>query len=79
MAHPPRIHEDYQIGIVCALVTEKAAIVALLDETHPRLKKNKGDENEYTLGRVRVYNVVVACFPASLIGNSPAAIVAKDM
>jgi nucleoside phosphorylase len=79
MAHPPRTHEDYQIGIICALATEKAAMVAMLDETHARLTKENGDENEYTLGRVGAHNVVIACLPAGLIGNGPAAIVANNM
>ena len=79
MAHPPRTHEDYQIGIICALAAEKAAMVAMLDETHPKLKKQNGDENEYTLGRIGVHNVVIACLPAGLIGNSPAAIVANNL
>ncbi len=79
MAHPPRKHEDYQIGIICALATEKAAMVAMLDESHPRLKKENGDENEYTLGRIGVHNVVIACLPAGLIGHGPAAIVASNM
>ena len=51
----------------------------MLDETHPRLKKEMGDDNEYTLGRIGVHNVVIACLPAGMIGNGPAAIVAKDM
>jgi nucleoside phosphorylase len=79
MAHLPRTHKDYQIGVVCALAIEKAAVVAMLDETHPKRKKEKGDDNEYTLGRIRVHNVVSACLPAGLMGNGPAAIVARDM
>ncbi len=79
MAHPPRTHKDYQIGVICALATEKAAMVAMLDKTHPKLKKEEGDENEYTLGRIGVNNVVIACLSAGLIGNGPAALVAKDM
>ena len=74
MAHPPRTREDYQIGVICALATEKAAMVAMLDETHPKLKKEDGDENEYTLGRIGVHNIVIACLPAGLMGNGPAAI-----
>ena len=54
-------------------------MVAMLDETHPKLKKENGDENEYTLGRIGVHNVVIACLPAGLIGNGPAAIVANNM
>ena len=79
MAYPTRTHEVYQIGIICALATEKAAMVAMLDETHARLTKENGDENEYTLGRVGVHNVVIACLPAGLMGNGPAAIVANNM
>jgi hypothetical protein len=39
MAHPPRTHKDYQIGIICALATEEAAMATMLDEEHPKLKK----------------------------------------
>jgi nucleoside phosphorylase len=79
MAQQSRTHNDYQIGIVCALATEKAAMVAMLDESHPRLKRKSGDENDYTLGRIGVHNVVIACLPAGLMGNGPAAIVANNM
>jgi len=79
MAYPTRTHEDYQIGIICALAIEKAAMVAMLDETHARLTKKSGDENEYTLGRVGAHNVVIACLSAGLMGNGPAAIVANNM
>ena len=54
-------------------------MVAMLDETHPKLKKQNGDDNEYTLGRIGVHNVVIACLPAGLMGNGPAAIVANNM
>jgi nucleoside phosphorylase len=79
MAHPARTHKDYQIGIICALATEKAAMVAMLDETYPKLKKEDGNENEYTLGRIWVRNVVIACPPAGLMGNGLAAIVVINM
>ena len=51
----------------------------MLDKTHPKLKKENGDKNKYTLSRIRVYNVIIACLPASLIGNSPAAIVINNI
>jgi nucleoside phosphorylase len=54
-------------------------MVAMLDETHPKSKKENGDDNEYTLGRIGVHNVVIACLPAGLMGNGPAAIVANNM
>lgn len=79
MAHHLRTHEDYLIGIICALAIEKAAVVAMLDEIHPQLREANGDENEYTFGRIGFHNVVVACLPAGLMGNSPAAIVANNM
>jgi nucleoside phosphorylase len=79
MAHTPRTNEDYQIGVICALATEKAAMVAMLDETHPKLKKEKGDDNEYTLGRIGVHSVVIACLPAGLMGTGPAATAANNM
>jgi nucleoside phosphorylase len=79
MAQRPRMREDYQIGVICALATENAAIVAMLDETHPKLKKEEGDDNEYTLGRIGVHDIVIACLPAGFMGNGAAAMVAKDM
>jgi nucleoside phosphorylase len=75
---PRRTHNDYQIGIVCALSVEKAAVEEMLDAIHPRLRIT-GDKNEYTFGRVGVHNVVVSCLPAGVMGISPAAVVAKDM
>jgi nucleoside phosphorylase len=75
----PRTHEDYQIGIICALALEKAAVEAMLDEEHPKLKRKEHDVNDYTLGRIGVHNVAIACLPAGLMGNGPAAIVARDM
>ncbi|KAH8684468.1 putative kinesin [Tricladium varicosporioides] len=79
MANPPRIYEDYQIGVICALPVEMAAMVAMLDETHPKLAKLASDHNDYTLGRIGAHNIVIACLPAGLMGNGPAAIVANSM
>ena len=79
MASSPRTHEDYQIRVICALATEKAAMVAMINKTHPKLRKKSGDENEYTLGRISVHNVVIACLPAGMMGMGPAAIVANNM
>ena len=75
----PQTNADYQIGIICALAVEKAAMVAMLDASHPRLQKTDGDDNDYTLGRIGVHNVVLTCLPAGLMGNGPAAIVANNM
>jgi nucleoside phosphorylase len=79
MAAPRRTHQDYQIGIICALALEKAAVEAMLDAEHPRLKRKEHDENDYTLGQVGVHNVAIACLPAGKLGIAAAADVAKDM
>jgi len=54
-------------------------MAAMLDETHPKLKKGNGNQNVYTLGKIGVHNVVIACLPAGLLGNGLATVVAKDM
>jgi nucleoside phosphorylase len=74
-----RRKEDYQIGIICALDTEAAAMIAALDETHPKLQMEKDDSNDYTLGQIGEHNVVIACLPAGSMGNGPAATVAINM
>jgi nucleoside phosphorylase len=51
----------------------------MLDETHPDLTRQPNDHNAYTLGRVGVHNVVVACLPKGEIGNNNAATVATRM
>ena len=74
MAHSSRTHEDCQIGIICALSIEKAVMMAMLDETHPKLEKAEGDENKCTLSRFGGHNVVVTCLLASFMINGPAII-----
>lgn len=76
---PSRRKEDYQIGIICALHTETAAVIAALDETHPKLKMEKDDSNDYTLGQIGEHDVVIACLPAGSTGIGPAATVAINM
>jgi nucleoside phosphorylase len=76
---PLRTNKDYAIGVICALAIEKAAFVAMLDDIHETLPDLKGDENSYTLGRIGIHNVIVACLPAGMIGTTSAAVVAKDM
>ena len=72
-------HKDYQIGVVCALAIEKAAVRATLDEEHPSLERLDGDENHYTLGRIEAHNVVIACLPAGDTGTANACNVATHM
>ncbi|KAE8413584.1 purine and uridine phosphorylase [Aspergillus pseudocaelatus] len=79
MATEPRTHIDYTVGWVCALPKELIAAEAMLDETHQDLPRQRNDHNSYTLGRVGVHNVVVACLPKGEIGNNNAATVAARM
>ncbi|OJD14564.1 hypothetical protein ACJ73_09069 [Blastomyces percursus] len=51
----------------------------MLDETHQDLRKQPNDHNSYTLGRVGVHNIVIACLPKGEIGNNNAATVATRM
>src|SRR2546421_10217937 len=72
-------HGDYHIGWVCALPTERAAAVCLLDEPHDPLPQPITDDNNYELGRIRGHNIAIACLPAGLIGITSAARVAEQM
>jgi len=79
MLAPERTHKDYQIGSICALALEKAALEAILNKVYPILRKKEHNINNYTIGRMGVHNVVIACLPARLLGNGPAVIVANNM
>jgi hypothetical protein len=57
----PYKKEHYQIGIICALHTEAAAVIAMLDERHPKLASQKDDPNDYSFSRIGVHNLVIAC------------------
>ncbi|KAL5344298.1 hypothetical protein ACLOAV_010727 [Pseudogymnoascus australis] len=71
--------EQYQIGVICALHTEAAAVIAMLDEPHLKLASQKDDPNDYSFGRIGVHNLVIACLPAGIMGNTPATTVANNM
>src|SRR6201986_767127 len=71
--------EDYKVGWICALPTEMAAAVCTLDERHEALPQPETDENNYTLGRIKSHNIVIACLPAGLTGVTSAARVADQM
>lgn len=76
---PQHDRTSYQVGIICALPEELAAIEAVLDEEHPGLPlTSRNDDNHYTLGRIGEHHVVVACLPG-VTGTSPAAVVARNM
>ncbi|KAF7502552.1 hypothetical protein GJ744_005491 [Endocarpon pusillum] len=72
-------HGDYTVGWICALPTELAAAVAMLDERHNHLPQDSHDHNNYTLGRIGVHNVAIACLPSGVTGITSAAIVASHI
>lgn len=72
-------HEDYTVGWICALPTELAAAVAMLDERHDPLPQDSHDTNNYRLGRIGRQNVAIACLPSGVTGNTSAAIVASHI
>jgi nucleoside phosphorylase len=77
---PPLPVDEYHVGIICALRTERAAVRAILDEEHGMfLDKDTQDQNTYFAGRIHKHNVVIACLPAGVDGTTAAAIIANDM
>jgi len=71
--------EQYTVGLICTLYMEMSAAEAIFDERHSRLPKPPSDPNTYTLGRIGLHNVVLACLPAGQMGTTPAATVAAHM
>ncbi len=72
------MHGDYTIAWICALSLELAASRAMLDEEHPLLPNQPGDDNTYVLGRIDQHNVVMTCLPGQY-GTNNAAIVATNL
>lgn len=72
-------HGDYTVAWICALPTELAAAIAMLDERHSGLPQDPRDHNNYCLGRIGVHNVAIACLPAGATGTTSAAIVASHI
>jgi nucleoside phosphorylase len=72
--------EDYTVGWICAINTEYVAALAFLDETHASpAYLSPRDENDYTLGRAGLHNVVISVLPIGEYGTSSAARVAEGM
>lgn len=72
--------KSYTVGWICSLSTEFVAAKSLLDEQHDQLTNiGKGDNNNYTLGKMANHNVVLAVLPDGECGTTAAAIVAATM
>ncbi|KAI0895152.1 TPR-like protein [Annulohypoxylon nitens] len=72
-------HGDYTIGWICALPKEMTAAIAMLDLTHASLPQPASDYNNYCLGSIGDYNIVIAGLPGGDIGSHPASAVATRM
>ncbi len=72
-------HDDYTVGWICALPLEMAAAKAMLDDIHTDVPIHPIDHNTYTLGRIGVHNIVIACLPSGVYGTTSAATVATHM
>ncbi|KAI0539196.1 hypothetical protein GGR58DRAFT_259330 [Xylaria digitata] len=74
-----RTNRDYTFGWVAALSIERAAALAMLDEEYEPLPQKEGDSNNYSFGRIRHHNVVIASLPDDGYGTVNAATVANNM
>ncbi|KAI9779634.1 MAG: hypothetical protein M1839_007299 [Geoglossum umbratile] len=61
-------HEDYTIGWIYAISTERIAARTFLDEKHEGPEVSTHDNNSYQLGRIGKHNVVIAVLPDGEIG-----------
>lgn len=68
---------DYHVGWIAALPLEGAAALDMLDEEHEHVLQGNQDDNNYTLGRIGMHNVVITVLP--YMGSVPAAVVAAQM
>ncbi|KAK6525806.1 hypothetical protein TWF281_010849 [Arthrobotrys megalospora] len=71
--------DDYTIGLICPLSTEKAAALAILDGIHPKLSIPKMDSAVYEFGHIGEHNVVIGCLPRGRYGIASAAALATHM
>jgi nucleoside phosphorylase len=71
---------DYNVGWICAVTTERVAAREFLDEEHEGPEYlSASDNNTYVLGNVGKHNVVIAVLPDGEYGTDSAASVARDM
>jgi nucleoside phosphorylase len=77
----PQSRDEFEIGIICALPLEVDAVEALFDEHYDELgqiyRKQAGDANTYTTGRISGHHVVLAYMPG--MGNRSSASVALGL
>lgn len=72
----PLSHRDYTVACICPIGMEVAPIKAILDQRHPSLLAERG-QNSYTLGEITGCNIVIAVLPE--IGTNSVATVATQL
>ncbi|KAK6356078.1 hypothetical protein TWF718_000452 [Orbilia javanica] len=69
--------DKFQIAMVCALPLEATAVQALFDEIYDEdseeYRKNEGDQNAYTIGRIGKQNIVLCHLPGMGISGASSA------
>jgi nucleoside phosphorylase len=74
---PPKIRDEFEIAIICALTLEADAVEALFDETYDKFGKfygrQFGDQNTYITGRIGPHNIVLCHLPGMGIGSAAGA------
>ena len=72
--------EEFQVGWICVLHVEAAAAKEMLDEDFGILQEqNIAGPNLYTLERIGMHYVVIACLPAGQYGTTSATNVANNI
>lgn len=72
----------YTVGWIAALPHEQAAAIAALEKEHKRPKnwtKPDTDKNTYFWGSIGLHNIVIACLPKGVYGNTSATVVGTSM
>ncbi|KAJ5957538.1 hypothetical protein N7501_011817 [Penicillium viridicatum] len=72
----------YTVGWIAALVIERAAAIAMLDERHDQpstFTQHPADSNVYTWGKMGKHNIVIASLPVGVYGTVSAATTAMSM
>ncbi|KAJ5117581.1 hypothetical protein N7448_011213 [Penicillium atrosanguineum] len=75
----PLTHDDYTVGLICALSVETAAAKLMLDKIHPPLPRLPTDQNTYILGSIGEHNIVIAPLPAGAYGSTSATSVGMQL
>jgi nucleoside phosphorylase len=69
----------YTIGWICALPKEMTVAIAMLDVIHDAVPQPATDSNNYSLGSIGAFNIVIAGLPSGEIGSNTTSAVSTRM